>query len=135
MPYYLIGLGSNINPEYNLDQAHQRLARLTRMISGSPAVITTPVGDSFHYPFSNQLLIIHSPLDAMDLKRQLQEMEIAQGREPKSPERKHHDRPIDIDILYCADSLPQCLAYEPEDSYFRDVMQAWRLHQDQLVNV
>jgi 2-amino-4-hydroxy-6-hydroxymethyldihydropteridine diphosphokinase len=126
MSYYLLGLGSNIRPEHNLSQACTRLAQEHELLLTSPVVATATVGSSFHFPFRNQLVLIRCLLTAEQLKQQLLAIETEFGREPKSPERKLHDRTIDIDILANDASIQGCLNTPLEDSYYSVVMRQWQ---------
>ncbi|WP_419811424.1 2-amino-4-hydroxy-6-hydroxymethyldihydropteridine diphosphokinase [Bacterioplanoides sp.] len=122
---YLLGLGSNINPQQNLAAAIRHLDDVGRVISVSPALETAPVGNSFQHAFMNQLVIFDSDLLPNLLKIRLQKIEIALGREAKNPARKNKDRTIDIDILYQGNNEQDCLHNKPEDSYNQQVQQLW----------
>lgn len=126
MSYFLLGLGSNIEPENNLKKALELLQQQGDVISASPAVTTAAVGDTFHFPFMNQLVILHSEQQPNFLKIKLQNIERTLGREAKTPARKEKDRTIDIDILYRSDELNHCINAELEDSYNQQVQQLWR---------
>lgn len=125
MSYFLLGLGSNIEPENNLRKALELLQQQGEVVSASPAVATEAVGDTFHFAFMNQLVILHSEQQPNFLKIKLQNIERALGREAKNPERKEKDRTIDIDILYRSDEMNLCLNAELEDSYNQQVQQIW----------
>ena len=62
MAYFLLGLGSNIDPKENLSRAIDALHSLGEIVDQSPAVFTEPVGDSFTHSFGNQLIIIECNL-------------------------------------------------------------------------
>lgn len=125
MRYYLLGLGSNLQPEINLPRACEQLAQQYDLVARSPVIATPTEGSGFHYPFRNQLVLIACTLEAGPLKQELLALEAAFGREPKSPERKHHDRTIDVDILISADSADACLNQPLEDRYYQAVMEQW----------
>lgn len=125
MRYYLLGLGSNIQPDHHLARACTELARHYELLASSPVIATPTEGSGFHYPFRNQLALIATALDASNLKQALLKLEADFGREPKSPERKHHDRTIDVDILVEADSAEDCLRKPLEDRYYQAVMEQW----------
>lgn len=126
MSYFLLGLGSNIEPENNLKKTLELLQQQGDVISTSPAVTTAAVGDTFHFPFMNQLVILHTQQQPNFLKVKLQNIERKLGREAKNPARKEKDRTIDIDILYRSDELNHCINVELEDSYNQQVQQLWR---------
>lgn len=125
MTYFLLGLGSNIKPQQHLPAAITAIKALSDIIDQSPAVITAPVGDTFHHEFGNQLLIVACTLPTPMLKHQLQIIEENMGREPKSPARKTRDRTIDIDILGEAQSVREARALVPEESYYAEVYAQW----------
>ncbi|GGY32668.1 hypothetical protein GCM10011297_01990 [Bacterioplanes sanyensis] len=125
MPYYLLGLGSNINPRHNLQQAQPKLAALGQVIDQSDIVETPAEGSSFSGSFCNQLVILRCALPPTMVKHRLQRIEVAMGREPKSPSRKTKDRTIDLDILGQANSLEACRQLPLEDSYYRQVQDYW----------
>ena len=125
MTFFLLGLGSNICPADNLSAAHTALDELGEIVALSPALITEPVGDTFHHEFHNQLAVLCSDLPAPMLKHRLQAIEQHQGREPKTPARKTRDRTIDIDILAQAENADACRHAVPEESYYRRVYDYW----------
>jgi len=125
MTFYLLGLGSNIQPAQHLSAAIDQLTELGEVMMVSEAVETAPVGDDFDRPFVNQLLLLRSSLVAPQLKFRLQQLEINLGREPKTPARKFKDRTIDIDILHKAGDANSCLQATLEDSYNRSIQQRW----------
>lgn len=157
MNIYLLGLGSNISPQNNLNLACNKLRAIGDILSASPVLITAPVGHTFSDDFGNQLVVVASQLPPTMLKHQLLNIEMEMGREPKSPARKTRDRTIDIDILqqlqvsHSANqkdsiqsatdkSLPKAsltLAntnwatenWQITDSYYLDVLQHWRQQQ------
>lgn len=128
---YLLGLGSNINPQDNLAEAIRLLNNYGVVRLTSPALETAPVGQSFHHSFMNQLVIFDCDLLPNLLKIRLQKTETQLGREAKNPARKDKDRTIDIDILYQGNSEHDCLHAELEDSYNQQVQSHW-LQQLQL---
>lgn len=125
MSFYLLGLGSNIDPESNLNKALSALKCEGDLIAHSPAVLTAPVGDTFSQTFGNQLAILESELPAPMLKQRLQRIEESMGREPKSPERKTRDRTIDIDILSDANDPDSLRREAPGESYYAEVHHSW----------
>lgn len=125
MPYYLLGLGSNINPEHNLQQAQPQLSALGQVMDHSDIIQTPAEGNSFSGSFCNQLVILRCSLPPTMLKQRLQRIEVAMGREPKSPRRKTKDRTIDLDILGQADNPDACRQLPLEDSYYQQVQDYW----------
>ncbi len=123
--FYLIGLGSNICTDSNMDAALRELSAIGELCLTSDRLTTKAVGDTFHADFKNQLVVLHSELLPSLLKQKLLRIESTLGREPKSPSRKTRDRTIDLDILGSAESLELCRAIEPEDSYYRVICGHW----------
>ncbi|PHS64501.1 MAG: 2-amino-4-hydroxy-6-hydroxymethyldihydropteridine diphosphokinase [Thalassobium sp.] len=125
MRFYLLGLGSNIDPEQHLLKAREALASLGVIYAESAVLRSAPVGDTFHFEFKNQLLILSSELLPGPLKQRLQQIEVSLGREPKNPSRKVKDRTIDIDILCTAATEADCRHATLEESYYRELQQLW----------
>jgi len=131
--YYLLGFGSNIDPETNFIAARQQLGLFATIIAVSPALRTETVGNTFHFPFKNQIVLIQCDLLPNILKLRLQRIETALGREPKNPARKEKDRTIDIDILTNAKSAKECLIADLEDSYNHEVKSLWLTQQPDIL--
>ena len=127
MTHYLLGLGSNINPGDNLAHAKTALGAIAEVITASPIVDTPAVGDTFNFPFQNQLMLVRSPLNAIELKQRLLNIETEMGREPKCEARKLKDRTIDIDILGSAATLEACFRQPLDESYYLAARQQWQL--------
>lgn len=126
MPYYLVGLGSNLEPELNITKANQAIALQVSILDHSPVLINPPCGTSFQFTFHNQILLIQSEHTAAHLKALFEHIEISMGREPKSPERRLKDRPIDIDILIAANSAEEVLSTSFSESYNQAIMRDWQ---------
>ncbi|ASP40323.1 2-amino-4-hydroxy-6-hydroxymethyldihydropteridine diphosphokinase [Bacterioplanes sanyensis] len=125
MSFYLLGLGSNIDPHRHLQQVQQPLAELGPLLEQSAVLETQAEGDNFSGTFCNQLVILRCELPPTLLKQKLQRIEVQLGREPKNPARKHKDRTIDIDILGRADSIEHCRQLPLEDDYYQQVQRQW----------
>ncbi len=126
MSFYLLGLGSNIEPHKHLSEALTSLRQLGVVADASPVLVTQPVGETFHQEFCNQLVVFQSDLPAPMLKQRLLSIETDLGREPKCPSRATRDRTIDIDILGQAGNASECRDLTPEESYYRGVADAWQ---------
>ena len=126
MPYYLIGLGSNLEPELNITEANQAIALQVSLLDHSPVLINPPCGTSFQFTFHNQILLIQSEYSASHLKALFERIEISMGREPKSPERRLKDRPIDIDILATSNSITGVLSTSFPEPYNQAIMRDWQ---------
>lgn len=94
-----IGLGSNLNtPQKQLDQAIKSLSKIPScsLIAHSSYYSSTPVGPQDQPDFINAAALIKTKLSPNDLLKQLQAIEINQGRVKK---RHWGERSIDLDIL------------------------------------
>jgi len=129
MHFYLLGLGSNIDPEIYLPEACAELSAVGDIIDKSPALPTQKVGATFNGEFMNQLIVLASESEPDHLKQQLLSIESRLGREKKTPERQFRDRTIDIDILLCATTAEECRGAPLEESYYRCIQQQWRLQE------
>jgi 2-amino-4-hydroxy-6-hydroxymethyldihydropteridine diphosphokinase len=127
MNYYLIGLGSNIQPERNISRAYKEIANYLDILNQSTVLINPPCGNTLNFTFHNQILLIHSLKTATELKSLFETLEIKLGREPKCPERKFKDRTIDIDILSQTETAEEALATPLKETYNQKIMQDWQL--------
>jgi 2-amino-4-hydroxy-6-hydroxymethyldihydropteridine diphosphokinase len=127
MNYYLIGLGSNIQPERNISRAYKEIANYLDILNQSAVLINPPCGNTLNFTFHNQILLIHSLKTATELKSLFETLEIKLGREPKCPERKFKDRTIDIDILSQTETAEEALATPLKETYNQKIMQGWQL--------
>ncbi|CCK76910.1 MAG: 2-amino-4-hydroxy-6-hydroxymethyldihydropteridine diphosphokinase [Oleispira antarctica] len=127
MNYYLIGLGSNIQPERNITMARKEIAQHVDILNHSPVLINPPCGHTFQFTFHNQILLIHSLQTATDLKAVFEAIEVRLGREAKCPERRFKDRPIDIDILTQANTAKDALSTALKETYNQTIMQDWKI--------
>lgn len=92
-----ISLGSNIEPEHNLQEAVQRLAVCSRLLAVSPVYETQPVGTTDQPNFLNAAALIETHLTPFTLKtRVLQAIEHDLGRVRTAD--KNAPRTIDLDI-------------------------------------
>ena len=82
----IIGLGSNIKPDQNIQQARETLATKYNVIAESEFKITTPVGKIKQADFINGSVLIDTRLPIDQLKEELSEIEKSMGR------NKPHDR-------------------------------------------
>ena len=98
-----VSLGSNINPERNLQAAVQRLASRFRLRAVSPVYETTPVGKTDQPDFMNAAALVETDLDAVALKQALQAIEQELGR--VRTDDKDTPRTIDLDISLFNDQV------------------------------
>jgi 2-amino-4-hydroxy-6-hydroxymethyldihydropteridine diphosphokinase len=104
MERVFIALGSNINSEYNMREAVQRLSLRCRLLTVSPVYETAPVGKTDQPNFLNAAALIETDLTAAELKTQvLQVIEQELGR--VRTKDKNAPRTIDLDIVLFGDQV------------------------------
>lgn len=93
-----LSLGSNIEPEFNLSQAVERLAQHGRIAAASTVWQTKPVGLSDQPDFLNAVVLLETALTACELRQgPIAQIERELGR--VRTENKNSARTIDIDIM------------------------------------
>ena len=115
MPHeVVIGLGSNIDPEVNLEQAVQELKSRFRVSKRSQWTRTKPIGIQDQPDFYNGALLMETELEQQSLKQELKRIEDILGRDRSLP--KFGPRTIDLDILIWNKKVVD------EDYYKRDFL-------------
>ncbi len=98
MPHeVVIGLGSNIDPEANLEQAVLELKSRFKVSKRSQWTRTKPIGIQNQPDFYNGALLMETELEQQSLKKELKRIEDIMGRDRSLP--KFGPRTIDLDIL------------------------------------
>ena len=98
MPHeVVIGLGSNIDPEANLEQAVLELKSRFKVSKRSQWTRTKPIGIQDQPDFYNGALLMETELEQQSLKKELKQIEDILGRDRSLP--KFGPRTIDLDIL------------------------------------
>lgn len=96
MNHVIIGIGSNINPQYHIQQATDLLRRSFEIVAVSQFRETKPIGLRNQANFLNGAVLIKTHLKAPQLKETLRSIEAQLGR-------PRHDRSgprtIDLDIV------------------------------------
>ena len=110
-----IAVGSNINPDYRIALARQKIASNQRLLAESDFVLTSPVGEINRPDFQNGAWLIETTLDLNPLRTYLKEVETATGRRPST--NKYGPREIDLDIVVWNGEI-----IDP-DYYHRDFLQ------------
>jgi len=93
----VVGLGSNIDPEKNIEQARRVLAKEFGVLKESAFIRTKPIGYSEQDDFINGSVFLKTPLTHPELKQKLKELEKNLGREVSAI--KFGPRTIDMDII------------------------------------
>ena len=115
MPHeVVIGLGSNIDPEANLEQAVLELKSRFKVSKRSQWTRTKPIGIQDQPDFYNGALLMETELEQQKLKQELKLIEDFLGRDRNLP--KFGPRTIDLDILIWNKKVVD------EDYYERDFL-------------
>ena len=115
MPHeVVIGLGSNIDPEANLEQAVQELKSRFKVSKRSQWTRTKPIGIQDQPDFYNGALLMETELEQQSLRKELKRIEDILGRDRSLP--KFGPRTIDLDILIWNKKVVD------EDYYERDFL-------------
>ena len=115
MPHeVVIGLGSNIDPEANLEQAVLELKSRFKVSKWSQWTRSKPIGIQDQPDFYNGALLLETELEQQSLKKELKRIEDLLGRDRSLP--KFGPRTIDLDILIWNKKVVD------EDYYERDFL-------------
>lgn len=101
--YYVISIGSNIQPELHVAAAVSILAELFGSLYLYQRVYTQAQSVESNHVFVNSVLVLQSRLEQIELKAQLCRIEEQLGRDRTDPRRSVKDRSCDLDII-CAQS-------------------------------
>jgi len=117
---YLLGIGSNIEPDANIKQIINLLLQHYPQLTLSRVLSIPPIGMNSSKDFLNLVVFIPTDDSEHDLKQICNSIEIKLGRNRNDPQRRTKDRPADLDILAHI-RLPQqadIAAHEITDEYF-----------------
>jgi len=110
----IIGLGSNIDPEENIEKAREILRNQFHILNESKFIRTKPVGYPNQADFINGCVFIETDIDSEKLRQSLKQMEVELGR--KRADFKCGPRTIDLDIVVFNEKVID------EDFYKRDFL-------------
>src|SRR5690349_12568999 len=96
---YILGIGTNIEPERNVSRIIEQLAHKFGRILISRFYETAPVGMTSDRPFINFCAFVRTALEPVACKAACVDIEVELGRDRAHPCRKTRDRPADIDLL------------------------------------
>ncbi|AWJ88711.1 hypothetical protein Sp245p_02385 [Azospirillum baldaniorum] len=96
---YILGIGTNVEPDRNAARIAARLADLFGSVLVSRFYRTAPVGMTSAHPFVNYCAYVPSALDPSCCKGLCVGVELALGRDRAHPCCKTRDRPADIDLI------------------------------------
>jgi len=93
----IIGLGSNIEAEYNIPEVLRLLSEDVEIIQVSKMLRTKPIGIINHPDFTNGAVRIQTEMELEVLSSYLKKLEDRMGRDRS--QKKFGPRNIDLDIL------------------------------------
>ncbi|MFT5170108.1 MAG: 2-amino-4-hydroxy-6-hydroxymethyldihydropteridine diphosphokinase [Lysobacterales bacterium] len=93
----IIGLGSNIDPKENIEQARTHLKQNFTILAESTFIQTKPLGYINQDDFINGSIYLETELNQEEVRKQLKTIENELGR--KRTEIKFGPRSIDLDIV------------------------------------
>ena len=111
----IIGVGSNINPNENIQLALEMIRRQMPILAESRFVVTKPIGDPKQPDFLNGAIMIETDLSPDELKKALQQIEKDLGK--MNDEKAWGPRSIDMDIVVWNGAIVH------PDVYERDFLQ------------
>ncbi len=98
MPHAFVSVGSNINPEENIDAALRLIAERTDIRAVSTVFLTEPIGPSDQPAYYNCVIDIVTDLPPLSLKKEvLRGIEARLGRVRAG--NKYAPRTIDLDLI------------------------------------
>ncbi len=96
---YILGIGTNVEPDLNAARIAVHLADVFGCVLLSRFYRTAPVGMASAHPFVNYCAYVQSALEPDRCKDLCVRIELALGRDRAHPARKTRDRPADIDLI------------------------------------
>jgi 2-amino-4-hydroxy-6-hydroxymethyldihydropteridine diphosphokinase len=93
----VITLGSNIEPEINIEIAKEKIAEKHKFVKQSQFYRTKPIGFTEQPDFLNGAYLIQTEDSRQTLREKLKQIEIEMGR--VKTENKNGPRCIDLDIV------------------------------------
>lgn len=100
-----LGIGGNIGDKHhNFTEVHRLIAaKMGPIIKSSSVYETPPWGFNAKFNFWNQVLLVETKLEAIEMLWRIQEIEDTFGRDKGT--EKYASRQMDIDILYFNDEF------------------------------
>jgi len=108
-PGYILGIGSNINPETNIAKIISLLLINFPHLTLSRVLKIPPVGMNSQHYFLNVVVYIETNITSNELKSICNKIETQLGRNRDDPASKIKDRTADLDILLHAKSAIQLI--------------------------
>lgn len=119
--YYVISIGSNIQPEQHVAAAVSALVKSFGSLYLYQRVYTQAELVQSNHVFINSVLVLNSQLSGTDLKTELCRIEELLGRDRSDPERSIKDRSCDLDIICHLQSWSEVWKTELTESYVQQV--------------
>lgn len=119
--YYVISIGSNIQPEHHVAAAVSMLAKSFGSLYLYQRVYTQAQLVESNHVFINSVLVLNSTLTASELKTQLCHIEESLGRDRSDPQRSVKDRSCDLDIICCQELWSEAWKTALTESYVQQV--------------
>jgi len=110
----IIGIGSNIDAEKNIEKMLEILKTKVEVLKVSSMIQTKPIGIKNQADFTNGAVKIQTALDKLELNQLLKSIENQMGRDRSAP--KFGPRCIDLDIAVWNDDIVD------EDYFTRDFL-------------
>lgn len=98
-PGFLLGIGSNINPNKNVALIIDSLLDHFPAITVSRVLKIPPIGMNSQHDFLNVVVFIETAISKDGLKAICNNIETKLGRDRSDPASKTKDRPADLDIF------------------------------------
>jgi len=108
----VIGVGSNVDPEKNIEEAKNAVVNQHNLIKASSFIETTPIGCKDQDNFLNGAFLVETEMDSPTLKLWLKNLEKKLGR--VISENKDGPRTIDLDIIVWNGEVVDSEVYERE---------------------
>ncbi len=117
---YLLGVGSNIDPDRHIPLIIVALLVEFPALHLSRVVRIPPVGMNSNQCFLNVVVSVETPLTQAALKKKCNAIEVSLGRDREDETRKTKDRTADIDILmpFCRETVSDIVPSEVTEEYF-----------------
>lgn len=119
--FYVISIGSNIQPEQHVAEAISILAKTFGSLYLYPRVYTQAELIESSNVFINSVLVVKTQLSASALKAELCRIEELLGRDRNDPKRSIKDRSCDLDIICSQPLWSEAWKTELTESYIQQV--------------
>lgn len=119
--YYVVSLGSNIQPEHHVAAAISILCKTFGSLYLYQRVYTQAQSVESNHVFINSVLVLHTALSPSELKAELCRIEEQLGRDRSDPNRSVKDRSCDLDIICSQQFWSEDWKTQLNESYIQQV--------------